>query len=179
MLIILMPVAYLTILNQIIPHPGLKFHAGWTDNSFQTDVWKLSYNRPVDVNMSSEDGVLKICASGELSIDTIVAAQRWSGLDFNLTEYRYLKVSIMTSGLAVAARIMIWTDPDHGHAVLLKTYNDNKWHPEIIDVIFFLNVLGASSSQLSMIELSWQQVNEGSSSTACYSQLSFNSLEAA
>jgi hypothetical protein len=174
-----MPVAYLAVLNQIIPHPGLKFYAGWTNNSFQTSEWKLAYNRPIDANMSSEDGILKICASGKLSEYTIVAAQRWSGLDFNLTKYRYLKVSVMTSGLAVAARIVIWTDPDHGYVVLLKTYNDNEWHTEIFDVVFFLDNSGASSLQLVMIELSWQQVNEGSSSAACYSQLSFNSLEGA
>jgi hypothetical protein len=177
LLIIIAPVAYLAILNQIIPHNGLKLTAGWEDNSFEGDLWKLSYNRPVNANISSENETLKIYTSGNLSQDTIVAAQRFSGLDFDLTVYRYLKVSVETSGLDVAARIVIWTDPNHGYVVLLKTYNDHEWHTEIIDLVFFLSGIGVSSSGLSEIELSIQQVHDGSNSVASYRQLSFNSLE--
>jgi hypothetical protein len=177
LIMILIPIAYLFVLNQIVPHPGLKFYAGWIDDSFQTSVWRLAYDKPVGANISSENGTLKIYASGNLSVNTIVSAQRWSGLDFNLTTYRYLKVSVKTSGLDVAARIVIWTDTDQGHVLLLKTYNDEEWHTEIIDVVFFLEISSVYSSQLIMIELSWQQVNEGSSSTASYAHLSFNNLE--
>lgn len=178
LLLILVPTAYLNALNRLFPHSDLKFYPGWLDSSFQADVWNLGYDRPVDANMSSENGVLKISAVGNISSGTLVAAQRWIGLDFNMSEFRYLKVSIMTSGITVAARIVIWTDGGKQiNVVLLKTYNDKDWHIEILDVIYTLNVLGASTSQLSMIELSWQQVADGSNTTVYYSQLSFNSLE--
>jgi hypothetical protein len=179
LLIILAPIAYLTILDRLLPHAGMKFYPGWEDDSFQENLWKLVYNRPIDANISNDNGVLKISASGQLSEDTIVAAQRWSGLDFDLTEFKYLKVSVMTSGIDVAARIVAWTDPDHGYVVVLKTYDDSAWHTEIVDLVYFLNIMGTSSSHLTMIELSMQQVYKGFNSTVCYRQLSFDSLEAA
>jgi hypothetical protein len=177
LLLILVPTAYLTALNLLIPHSGLKFYAGWADSLFQASVWNLGYDRPVDANMSSENGVLKVSAVGDISSGTLVAAQRWSGLDFNMSEYKYLKVSIMTSGITVAARIVIWTD--NPYVVLLKTYNDHEWHTEVLDVVYTLSNMGATSLRPGMIELSWQQVTEGFNSTVYYSQLSFNSLETA
>jgi hypothetical protein len=52
------------------------------------------------------------------------------------------------------------------------------WHTEIIDLIYFLNNIGIIASHLAMIELSMQQVYDGSNSTVYYRQLSFDSLEA-
>lgn len=86
----------------------------------------------------------------------------------------------MTSGLDVAARIVIWTQPnlDHSYAILLKTYNDKDWHTEIIDISYYLRAHSdVSTSGLSMIELGWMQVEESNSSTVFYRQLSFNNLE--
>ena len=80
----------------------------------------------------------------------------------------------MTSGIDVAARIVVWTDPNHSYMVLLKTYNDGNWHTEIIDLLYF-GIPGGS--YLSMIELGFTQISDGSGSIVCYSQLSFNSLE--
>ncbi|MCP8309251.1 MAG: hypothetical protein H3Z54_11270 [archaeon] len=173
-LILLSPIVYLAILNLAIPQSSIKFHAGWEDNSFQNG-WRLASNKPVNASILSENGILKVYANGNLSAGTIVTAQRIDGLEFNLDTYRYLKVSIMTSGPDVAAIIEIWTGPDldYLHTVLLKTYNDGNWHTEIIDLLYF----GIYGSGLFMIELGWMQVYEGSSSMACYSQLSFNSLE--
>jgi hypothetical protein len=125
--------------------------------------------------MLSADGVLKLYVNGTVSTNTIVAAQRTEGLDFNASTYRYLKVSIMTSGIDVAARIVVWTDSNHPYTVLLKTYNDKSWHTEIIDLSYF----GVDSPQLFMIELGWLQINDGLNDNAYYSELSFNSLEVA
>lgn len=172
--IILLPIAYLTILNMVIPKGGVRFRVGWEDNLFQTE-WTLAYVGLVNASISSENGVLKVFGNGDLKVGTLVSAQRTSGLGFDLNKYRYLNVSIMTSGFDVAARILIWTktDPNKASAVLLKTYNDRNWHTEIIDLSYF----GISGSGLCMIELGWMQVYEDSSSMVCYRQLSFNRLE--
>lgn len=138
-------------------------------------TWKLSYTNPVNASISSENGVLQVSGNGDIKAGTVVSGQRTNDLKFDLDKYRYLNVSIMTSGLDVAARIVIWTGPDPNKAstVLLRTYDDGKWHTEILDLSFF----GISGSGLFMIELGWSQVYEGSSSIVHYRQLSFNELE--
>jgi hypothetical protein len=135
--------------------------------------WEVAYNYPVNASISNENGILRVFGNGDLKAGTLVSAQRTSNLGFDFDKYRYLNVSIMTSGLDVAARIVIWTkpDPEKVYTVLLKTYNDKNWHTEIIDLTYWVG------SGLFMIELGWSQVYEGSSNTVCYSQLSFNSLE--
>jgi hypothetical protein len=138
-------------------------------------AWTPAYSNQVNANISSYNGILRVSGNGNLKAGTIVSAQRTSNLDFDLDKYRYLNVSIISSGLDVAARIVIWTapDPSKAYAVLLKTYNDKNWHTEMIDLSYF----GINGAGLFMIELSWMQVYDGSSSIVCYSQLSFNSLE--
>jgi hypothetical protein len=131
--------------------------------------WILAYNKPVNATITSEAGVLRVAASGNLS-GTTVAAQRLKGLTFNPTVYNYLKVSIMTSSVNVAARIVVWSDPNQAKVVLLKTYNDSDWHTEIIDLNFF------SFSHIYMIELSMTQVYPSNESHVLYKQLSFNRL---
>ncbi|HEY4674586.1 MAG TPA: hypothetical protein VIH48_00875 [Candidatus Bathyarchaeia archaeon] len=172
--IILIPVAYLAILNIVIPKDGTRFLIGWEDNTFQTE-WTLAYLGPVNASMSSESGVLKVFGDGDLKEGNLVTAQRTSDLEFDLNKYKYINVSIMTSGFDTAARIVIWTEsnPDYAYTVLLKTYNDTNWHTEIIDLSYF----GIDGSSLFMIELGWMQLYDGSSSTAFYRQLSFSSLE--
>jgi hypothetical protein len=137
-------------------------------------TWTLAYSNPVNANISSENGVLEVSAKGDITTGTIISVQRVSGLDLDFTKYRYVNVSIMTSGIDVAARVVVWTDPSHIYTILLKTYNDKNWHTEIIDLSYFGIY---SSSHLFMIELGLLQISEGSNSTVCYSQLSFNSLE--
>jgi hypothetical protein len=137
-------------------------------------TWTLASNTPVNATISSENSVLKVSANGDTETGTIISAQRVSGLDLDFTKYRYVNVSIMTSGIDVAARVVVWTDSSHLYPILLKTYNDKNWHIEIIDLSYFGIY---SSSHLFMIGLGLLQISEGSNSTVCYSQLSFNSLE--
>jgi hypothetical protein len=134
--------------------------------------WTIAYIGTTNASISSENGTLEIHGSGGLSTGTIVSAQRLNSLLFNPSEYNYLKVSIKTSSINVSARIVIWTDQSHAYTVLLKTYDDNAWHTEIIDLSFF----GATNSSLYMIELSWMQIDKGYESTVYYRQLSFDSL---
>jgi hypothetical protein len=159
----------------VIPQGGsAKFRAGWEDNSFQNQ-WRLASNQPVNASMSSENGVLKLDVTGIVPVNAIVTAQRTEELGFNMSTYRYLKVSIMTSDIDVAARIVVWTDQDHLYTVLLKTYDDKSRHTEIID----LSYLGIGNSHLFMIELGWLQIREDFNDAVYYSELSFNSLEIA
>lgn len=137
--------------------------------------WTLVYNRqPNETNISTEGNILKIFGSGNLSAGTIMSAQRTSNLTFDATVARYLNVSIKTSGIEVAARIVIWTSPSQWIVILLKTYNDFSWHIEIIDLFSF----GINASNLYMIELGWQQVYDSTNqSIVWYRQLSFNLWE--
>jgi hypothetical protein len=138
-------------------------------------LWKLSCNNDaVNGVMSSMNGTLTIKGIGNITYGTIVTAQRYSGLDINLTTYRYLKVSVKTYGSDVALRVVIWTDPSHPITVLLRTYNDTLWHNEIIDLSFF----GISGSHLFLIELGWLYISKtpANIATVCYKDLSFNAL---
>jgi hypothetical protein len=139
-------------------------------------AWRLAYSNPLNSSIFSNNGLLEVFGNGHIKGGYIVSAQRTSDLEFDLNKYRYLNVSVMTSGLDVAARVVIWTQSnlDHAYAVLLKTYNDKDWHTEIIDLSYYFDV---SASRLFMIELGWIQVQEGHSSTVSYRQLSFNSVE--
>jgi hypothetical protein len=134
--------------------------------------WVMAYSEPINASISSENGTLEIHGSGGLSTGTIVSAQRPKGLLFNSSEYNYLKVSIKTSSINVAARVVVWVDQSHAYTVLLKTYDDNAWHTEIVDISLF----EATSSSLYMAELGWMQIDEGNESTVYYRQLSFDSL---
>lgn len=137
-------------------------------------TWTLACNRPIEANISTEQGILKILGNGPVIAGTIASAQRTSNLTFNTLDAPYLNVSIRTSSIDAAARIVIWTSPSQWVVVLLKTYNDFSWHVEIIDLLSF----GINVSGLYMIELGWQQVYDSTNqSVAWYRQLSFNRLE--
>lgn len=137
--------------------------------------WILSYDVPINASISGHEGILKVSGKGNLSANTVVTAQRLSGLSFDLSKYKYLKVSIRTSSIDVAARIVIWTDSTQPYTVALKTYNDREWHTEIVDLSYF----GISGNELYMIELGWIQVydSKDSNSTIYYKELSFNEIE--
>jgi len=137
--------------------------------------WTLSYEPSINASISSQDGILKICGRGNLSTNTLITSKRLSELTFNLTKYKYLKVSISTSSIDVAARIVIWTHSTQPYTVLLKTYNDKEWHTEIVDLSYF----EISGNELYIIELGWIQVYDSinSNSTIYYKELSFNEAE--
>jgi len=140
----------------------------------ENPTWTLTYNKPIEANISTEGDTLRIFGNENLTAGTIVSAQRFSNLTFNAIVARYVNVSVKTSSINVAARIAIWTSPSQSVVVLLKTYNDFSWHIEIIDLLSF----GINVSRLYMIELGWQQVYDSTDqSIVWYRQLSFNQLE--
>jgi hypothetical protein len=137
--------------------------------------WILSSSDPVPAGISSGNGVLTVTARGNLTQGLIVSAQRTRNLDVNLTPYYFLKISIMTSSIDVAARIVIWPTSTIADSkeVLLKTYNDNQWHTEIVDLSLF-----GLTNRVFEIELGFVTLADLSSETyANYGQLSFNMLE--
>lgn len=137
-------------------------------------MWTLSYDKSINAGISNEGNTLKVFGRGNLTVGTIVVAQRFYNLTFKPSVARYINVSIRASSIAAAARIVLWTSPSQFITVLLKTYNDENWHTEIIDMLRF----GISDSQLYLVELGWLQVyNSTDSSTAWYRQLSFNQLK--
>ena len=78
----------------------------------------------------------------------------------------------MTSSLNIAARIVIWPTPSaiDSREVLLKTYNDNQWHTEIIDLSFF-----GISGNIHRVELGFiTLVTSNSNESVCYADFSFN-----
>lgn len=137
-------------------------------------AWTITYNnKSINATLSSDQVNLRIYGSGNLTAGTIVSAQRYFEPTIALEQPRYLKVIIKTSGIDVAARMTVWTDEITSHLILLKTYNDNEWHTEIVDLSYF----GLIDSQIQMIELGWQQVYDSNgSSTIWYSQLSLNQM---
>lgn len=136
--------------------------------------WSLACNKPIEANISTEENTLKIFGSGNLTAGTLVSGQRFSNLTINTTVAKYLNVSIKTSSINVAARIVVWTSPSNPVLILLKTYNDSNWHIEIIDLLCF----GINVSELYMIELGWQQVYDSTGqSIVWYRELSFNQWE--
>jgi hypothetical protein len=134
--------------------------------------WSLVYLGISNTSISSKDGTLTISVNGEAPKDSMVVAQKKRDLNFDPSLYPYLKVSIRTSSINVATRIVLWTDPEHAYTVLLKTYNDGEWHTEIIDLRYF----GIASTKLYMIELSLLQLSDGINSSVSYRELSFNRM---
>lgn len=136
--------------------------------------WILATNKPVKAEISSDEGILKISASGNIPAGTIVSAQRIKEIPIDLDIYQYFIVRIRTSSINAAARVMIWTNQTYARAVLLKTYNDFEWHTEIV----YLPYYGISGVQIYMIELGFEQVQdaENSESTIWYGGLSFCKL---
>jgi hypothetical protein len=131
--------------------------------------WVKSQNEPVNSSILDTKDGLNITVSGDVTAGTIVSAQR-SELAVNITEDNYLSVSIKTSSVNVAARIIIWQN-NSSYPVLIKTYDDSAWHNEVIDLSSF-NLAG----NVSLIELSLQQLTDGNYSSVCYRQLAFNTL---
>ena len=118
-------------------------------------------------------GPLKITMEGTRNGGEIVAAQKTQNIPADLASNDYIKVSIMTSSIDVAARIVIWTDFEHPREVLVKTYNDSVWHQEIVSLSFF-----ELSGNISMIELSMKQLASSNvSDWILYKEISFGNLD--
>lgn len=133
--------------------------------------WMSVCDFRLNSSVSSKEDTLTVSASGDVQEGSIVAAQRTKCLNFSLESYPYLKVSVKTSSLDVAARIVVWTAQERSYPILLKTYNDREWHTEIIDVRHF----GVTNAALYQVELSLLQLYNGSDSSVAYRSLSFNS----
>jgi hypothetical protein len=136
--------------------------------------WKTFCTVPIEESVSSENNVLTVFARGNISAGTIVTAQRSDNFSFSLQTYCYLNVSIKTSSINVSARIVVWTNSTVPCVVLLKTYNDENWHTEIVD----LSSCGVTEDKLLMIELGLMQVYDvtNSESSVNYQELSFCKL---
>lgn len=174
LLVIVFPTVYVAILNEVVPHPGLSLSTQWIDCDF-TENWRITMSAEIEGDISSENGVLNITINGARQEGAIVAAQRDNGLPDNITSKSFLKVSIKTSSIDVAARVLVWSNESFSsdYLVLLKTYDDQEWHTEIIDLSLF-----DFSGQLFRIELSMMQVCPSNSSEwVSYSQLSFEEME--
>lgn len=142
---------------------------------FKNPDWTISASQLVNTTLSSERGVLNLSASGYLSEGLLVSAQRRNNLSINAELHNYLMVSIRTSSINIAARIVIWPDQNvhNSREVLLKTYNDNDWHTEIIDLSYFI-----LPTDVFMIELGFAQIYPSNTNEwITYKTLSFNSLE--
>jgi hypothetical protein len=139
--------------------------------------WTLATSDPEamgSMGISSANGTLWVQSNYSLNQNTIVTAERTYNLTIDVTKHRYLSVSIMTSSINVAARVVIWTNATNPVEVLLKTYNDGLWHTEIVD----LGAFGIRSNDLFEIELGFIQLKEGSGLPvfASYRSLSFSTL---
>jgi hypothetical protein len=140
---------------------------------YQKTEWKLATNVPVNADISSQNGTLVLSASGNLIDGTIVAAERLLDYSVNVNTYNYLNISIRTSSINIAARLVVWPDPDPNDArvVLLKTYNDTNWHTEIVD-LSYLGVQGP----VFIADIGFQQVySSNENESIMYRDLSFAS----
>lgn len=131
--------------------------------------WKLVSDRPVNATLTAQDHVLSIWLSNTAPNGTLIAAQRVGGLAFDLSSVDSLKVSIRTSSVSAVARIVVWTDDGKDHLILLKTYNDNQWHNEIIQ----LKAFGVYGRKLVAVQLGMMSVNSETPLTVSYKDLSF------
>lgn len=134
--------------------------------------WWLASSSLTPAGISNQQGILTLSGIGHLSKGTIISAQRSKDLNFNLIPYNYLNISIMTSSLNVAARIVIWPDSVAGNSreVLIKTYNDNNWHTEIIE----LSIFGLTQN-VQRIELGFVCIDTSTTEEwVHYKELSFN-----
>jgi hypothetical protein len=135
--------------------------------------WWLATTPLTPATISNQQGILKLSGNGNLSEGTIISAQRSKNLTFNLVPFNYINVSIMTSSLDIAARIVIWPTNSSGsisREVLLKTYNDNQWHTEIVELSLFGLTKNIYRIELGLITLDSSTTEEW----ICYKDLSFN-----
>ena len=134
--------------------------------------WWLASSSLTPAGISNQQGILTLSGIGHLSKGTIISAQRSKNLTFNFIPYNYLNISIMISSLNVAARIVIWPDSSASNSreVLVKTYNDNNWHTEIVELSIFGLTQNVQRIELGFVSLDTSTVEEWVN----YKELSFN-----
>jgi hypothetical protein len=164
----------LSILDATVGYSTPRLVSGWEDNTFAD--WKLASNAPVEGSLDAENGTLVVSAIGPVANHTIVTAQLFLNTDkfVDLATYNYLKVSVRTSSIDVAARIVIRSNTTEIKEVLMKTYNDNEWHTEVVD----LSGTFALSGMVVGVEMGFMMINTAKSGAwANFRQLSLNHWE--
>jgi hypothetical protein len=131
--------------------------------------WELISDKPVNAKLNAQNHVLSIRLSNIAPNGSLIAAQRVGGFAFDLRNAGYLQVSIKTSSLSVIARIVVWTEDGKDHLILLKTYNDNQWHTEVVQ----LSAFGVSGTKLLAVQLGMIAVNSEAPLIVSYKDLSF------
>jgi hypothetical protein len=175
LVLVVFPVAYLSILDATVGYSNPRLVLGWEDNTFGAD-WKLASNAPVEGSLEAENGTLVVSAIGAVANQTIVTGQLFLDADkfVDLATYNYLKVSVRTSSIDVAARIVIRSNTTEVKEVLMKTYNDNEWHTEVVD----LSGTFALSGMVVGVEMGFMMINPTKSGAwANFRQLSLNHWE--
>ena len=160
------PLMYLAAINLLVPPRPVCFKRLPGADFLSSVGWKLVSNVPANASLTVEAGILKIRSNGSLPPRTIVSAQTFvSGLD--LPQRPMLLASVRTNDINVAARIALWPNGQNS-PVLLKTYIDQLWHREIVDLSFFRS----SWSNLTLVELGLATLE-----SVLPSQIEFRDLE--
>ena len=175
LVLIVFPMMYVGVIDTLVSHKKPVFISGWECSDF-TDGWRLASSVPVKGELVVENGVLKVTANESLPYYGVVTAQKLDDFVVNVTTYNYLVVSVKTSSVFTAARIVVWPHST-GMAqkeVLLKTYDDNEWHTEVVD----LSSIFGLSGDIVGLELGFKSIDPSvSSQSVCFKQLSFSRLE--
>jgi hypothetical protein len=133
--------------------------------------WTIISDKPTNASLETNDHSLIITAPSSIPEYTTVAAQNAGGFDFNLSEFNFLRISIKTSSLHVAAKVAVWDNIGDEHVILLKTYNDELWHDEIVDLKAFNVDVAGKIAMIQVALLNVEHVN--SSVVVSYKDLAF------
>lgn len=146
--LITIPVGYGLIISSMQSHETLRFDPVWKADL--SGPWVITTLPPVEARLEEDKGVISIISDDALADGAIVSARGRQIPMVDFAEYRFLIVSVKTSSLVLAARIVLWPEGSEPITVLLKTYADTKWHTEAVDLHYF----GLSSvTKLAMIDL--------------------------
>jgi hypothetical protein len=134
----------------------------------QDPPWTLLSSDPSGSELANSNGTLMLTVRGQLynGLDVLAGRQVNSLLD--TSQYKFLKISIMTSSLNTAAKIILW-EGSQSYTVLLTTYDDRKWHTEIVD----LSVFGIQGD-VDYIQIGLEQLSAAPVAVIYFTQLSFN-----
>ena len=170
LLLIISPTVYVTVLNAVLPHPGLNLSTKWSNETFED--WNTDMTYLAAGNVTTNNDVLSITIAGKSPNGAIVAAQRKHDLPSDLSQRSFLKVTVKTSSIDVAARVVIWANASYSQDVLIKTYSDREWHTEIVDLTFF-----DIPESIYMVELSAMKIYASTDNYVSYTQLTFEEME--
>ena len=174
--VVLLPVVYVGILNSALRRQSFQFNEGWRESRF-LEGWRFVANVPTNGSLEVDgNATLTIRAPYPLGPGSELTAQRTSLPSIDFGTYRYLVVSVRVPSFFVAARVVLWISAETAILVLLKTYADNEWHREVVD----LHLFGIGSrSPLYLLELSVLVVERPTSTetVAMYRDLFFGKIE--